>query len=143
MALLVPDDLWLVIGLLLPPERAKPKGGRLRALGRAALARVLFVLRAGIQWRKASAELGCCGKTCWRRLGAWHAAGVWTRLHRALLERLHDAGASDWSRAALNSAGVATEKGRAEVGPTRQTAAGPAPSAALSQTPAARCSAAR
>jgi transposase len=34
------------------------------------------------------AEIGCSGMTCWRRLRDWHAAGVWTRLHRTLLERL-------------------------------------------------------
>ncbi len=28
MALPVPDNVWLVIKSLLPPERAKPKGGR-------------------------------------------------------------------------------------------------------------------
>ncbi len=38
MALLVPDDLWQAIEPLLPPGRAKPKGGRPRAPDRSALA---------------------------------------------------------------------------------------------------------
>ena len=49
MALLVPDDLWLAIEPLLPPERPKPKGGRPRAADRAALAGILFVLRTAGQ----------------------------------------------------------------------------------------------
>ena len=143
MALLVPDDLWQAIKPLLPPGRAKPKGGRPRAPDRAALAGILFVLRTGIQWHEVPAELGCCGKTCWRRLGEWHAAGVWTGLHRVLLERLGDAGQLDWSRAALDSASLAAKKGALKSVPTRRTAAGPARSATLSSTPVARRSASR
>ncbi len=141
MALLVPDDLWRVIEPLLPPRRLKPKGGRPRAPDRSALAGILFVLRTGIQWHEVPAELGCCGKTCWRRLGEWHAAGVWTRLHRVLLERLNDAGQLDWSRAALDSASLAAKKGPPKSARTRRTAAGPARSATSSRTPAARRSA--
>ena len=70
MALLVPDDLWLAIEPLLPSQRPKPKGGRPRVRDRSALAGILFVLRTGIQWQEVPAEPGCCGKTCWRRLGA-------------------------------------------------------------------------
>ena len=143
MALLVPDDLWRTIEPLLPPDRAKPKGGRPRASDRSALAGILFVLRTGLQWHEVPAELGCCGKTCWRRLGEWHAAGVWTRLHRVLLERLHDAGELDWSRAALDSASLAAKKGVRRSGPTRRTAAGRAPSATLSPMPVGRRSASR
>ncbi len=109
MVLLVPDDLWLMIEPLLPPERAKPKGGRPRAPDRAALAGILFVLRTGIQWREVPAELGCCGETCWRRLAGWHAAGVWAGLHRTLLERLNDARQLNWSRAALDSVSIGVQ----------------------------------
>jgi hypothetical protein len=56
----------------------------------------LFVLRTGIQWRDVPAEMGCSGKTCWRRLVEWHAAGVWAALHRVLLERLHG-GPTAWT----------------------------------------------
>ena len=141
MALLVPDDLWQAIKPLLPPVRAKPKGGRPRAPDRSALAGILFVLRTGIQWHEVPAELGCCGKTCWRRLGEWHAAGVWTRLHRVLLERLNDAGQLDWSRAALDSASLAAKKGAPKSVPTQRIAAGQARNGTSSRTPAARRSA--
>ena len=138
MTLLVPDDLWTMIEPLLPSGQPKPKGGRPRASDRAALGGILFVLRTGIQWHEVPIELGCCGKTCWRRLGEWHAAGVWAGLHRALLERLHDAGALDWRRAALDSASLPAKKRVGRSGPTRRTAAGQAQSATWSRTPAAR-----
>jgi transposase len=66
---------------------------------RAALTGIVFVLKTGIQWEDLPAEMGCgSGMTCWRRLRDWQAAGVWARLHRVLLERLHGAGKLDWSR---------------------------------------------
>ncbi|MFC0386012.1 transposase [Muricoccus vinaceus] len=76
MALLVPDDLWSVLEPLLPRDRPKPNGGWPRAPEWAALTSILFVLRMGIQWHGVPTELGCCGKTCWRKLGEWHAVGV-------------------------------------------------------------------
>ena len=141
MALLVADDLWSVVEPLLPRERPKPRGGRPRAPNRAALAGILFVLRTGIQWHEVPTELGCCGKTCWRRLGEWHAAGVWARLHRILLERLQDAGALDWSRAALDSASLPAKRGAKRSGRTRRIVASRARSATSSRMPAARRSA--
>jgi transposase len=143
MALLVPDDLWTMIEPLLPPEMPKPKGGRPRAPDRAALAGILFVLRTGIQWHEVPTELGCCGKTCWRRLGEWHAAGVWGRLHRVLLERLHDAGALDWHRAALDSASLPAKRGVMRSALTRRTVVGRARSVTSSPTARARRSASR
>ncbi len=114
--LLVPDDLWLMIEPLLPPERAKPKGGRPRAPDRAALAGILFVLRTGIQWREVPAELGCCGKTCWRRLAGWHAAGVWAGLHRTLLERLNGRATAGLEPRRPRQRQPVGKKGGAEVG---------------------------
>ena len=82
MDALVPDDLWAVIEPLLPSEPEKPKGGRPRASDRAALAGIILVLRTGMQWKHLPrSDVGCSGKTSWRRLGAWQAAGVWAALH--------------------------------------------------------------
>ena len=104
---LVPDDLWAVIAPLLRPARPRPKGGRPPIPDRAALTGILFVLRTGLPWEYLPQEMGCgSGMSCWRRLRDWQAAGVWARLHHALLERLHAAGQIDWSRASLDSASV-------------------------------------
>ena len=142
MDALVPDDLWSVIAPLLPPEPEKPKGGRPRALDRAALAGIVLVLRTGMQWKHLPrSAVGCSGKTSWRRLGAWQAAGVWAALHRVLLERLHDADALDWSRAAVDSASLPAKRGARPRGRTQRTGASWAPSAISSSTPAVRRSA--
>jgi len=138
---LVPDDLWAAVSPLLPPEPRKPRGGRPRAPDRAALAGIIFVLRTGIQWRDVPAEMGCSGKTCWRRLVEWHAAGVWAALHRVLLERLRGADRLDWRRASLDSASVRATRGARRPGPTRRTAARRAPSATSWSTARARRSA--
>ena len=106
---LVTDELWTVVEPLLPKQPPKPKGGRPRANDRAALTGILFVLKTGIPWEMLPQEMGCgSGMTCWRRLKEWHrAGGVWERLHRALLDRLGEAGRIDWSRASLDCANVA------------------------------------
>ncbi|MDJ0391702.1 IS5 family transposase [Roseomonas sp. E05] len=115
---LVPDDLWAAIKPLLPPERPKPQGGRPRLPDRAALTGIVFVLTTGTAWERLPVEMGCgSGMTCWRRLRDWQAAGVWSRLHKVLLERLQAAEALDWSRAALDSASIGAKRGGAAVGP--------------------------
>lgn len=132
--LLVTDELWAVLAPLLPPEPPKPKGGRPRCDDRVALGGIIFVLRSGIPWEMLPRELGCSGMTCWRRLRDWQEAGVWTRLHRVLLERLSDAGHLDWSRASLDSASVAAKRGVPRQGRTQRIAANRARSAMLWST---------
>lgn len=72
---------------------------------RAALTGTLFVLKTGLPWEYLPAEMGRgCGLSCWRRRRhEWQQAGVWSALHRALLEHLDPAGQTDWSRASLDS----------------------------------------
>src|SRR3712207_5881939 len=124
------DALWEVIAPLLPPEPPKPKGGRPRIDDRAALTGILFVLRSGIPWELLPQEMGCgSGMTCWRRLRDWPVAGVWDRIHRVLLDRLGAREASDWSRAALDSASIPAKTGDPRPDPTRRTAANRARSA--------------
>ena len=109
---LVSEGLWEVIGPLLPAESPKPKGGRPRIPDRAVLAGIVYVLKSGVPWRMLPKELGCgSGVTCWRRLRDWQRAGVWSRLHRVLLDELGKAGLIDWSRACLDSASVAAKRG--------------------------------
>ena len=138
---LVTDALWSAIAPLLPPEPPKSKGGRPRCDDRCALAGIVFVLCSGTAWEMLPRQFGCSGMTCWRRLRDWQAAGVWARLHRVLLEQLNDAGALDWSRAALDSASVPAKRGARRLAPTRPTAASRARSATSSSTPTARRSA--
>src|SRR3712207_245354 len=118
------NALWEVIAPLLPSEPPKPKGGRPRVPDRACLTGILFVLKSGIPWELLPQELGCgSGVTCWRRLRDWQAAGVWDRLHRALLDRLGEADQIDWSRASLDAASVPAKRGASKPAATRRIAA--------------------
>lgn len=127
---LVPDDLWTRIEPLLPEEPPKPKGGRPRIADRACLTGIIFVLKSGIAWELLPAEMGCgSGMTCWRRLRAWQEAGVWDRLHRALLDELGAADQIDWDRACLDSASIPAQKGAPRPVPVRRIAANRAPNA--------------
>jgi transposase len=132
---LVSDELWEAVEPLLPRQRPSPKGGRPRVPDRACLAGIIFVLRSGIPWSMLPAELGCgSGITCWRRLVAWQAAGVWRRLHAKLLDWLGDADRLDWSRASLDSASVPAKKGDPRPARIRRIAANRARSAIWSST---------
>src|SRR5438477_13211160 len=102
---LLDNGLWKIIEPLLPKhKRRKHHPGRKPLDDRKALTGILFVLKTGIPWEDLPAEMGCgSGMTCWRRLHAWQQAGVWFRLHQALLSKLDDADKIDWSRAAADS----------------------------------------
>ena len=118
---LVTDELWEAIAPLLPPEPPKPKGGRPRVSDRAALTGIHFVLRSDVPWEMLPQEIGCgSGMTCWRRLRDWQQAGVWEKLHHALLHTLGLADKIDWSRAALDSTSVSVPKGGRKQAPTRR-----------------------
>lgn len=120
---LVSDDLWEGIAPLLLGERPKPNGGHPRCDDRLAVGGIIFVLRSGVPWEMMPREFGCSGMTCCRRLRDGQTAGVWTRLHRVLLERLSDAGQLDWSRASLDSTAVAAKKGMLRQARTQRIAA--------------------
>ena len=135
---LVSDALWERVAPLLPPEPPKPKGGRPRMPDRACLSGIIFVLRTGIPWEYLPQELGCgSGMTCWRRLRDWQQAGVWERLHRALLDELGLADAIDWERACIDSARIPAKKGGRKPGQIPRTARNRARSAILFATDAA------
>lgn len=106
---LVSDELWAVVQPLLPapkPRRFRYPG-RKRVDDRKALTGILLVLKSGIPWEMLPQEMDCgSGMTCWRRLQEWQAAGVWPRLHEALLSRLQGAHGLDWSRACVDSGSV-------------------------------------
>ena len=135
---LVPDELWDTIEPLLPEEPPKPKGGRPRVPDRACLTGIVFVLKTGLPWEMLPQELGCgSGMTCWRRLRDWQAAGVWDRLHRALLDRLGAADQIDWERVCVDSASVPAKRGAKRPAQTRRIARNRARSAILWSTGAA------
>ena len=127
---LLPDELCAEIAPLIPPDPARPKGGRPPVEAREALIGILFVLDTAIPWERLPFEVaGCSGMTCWRRLRAWQDAGLWDRLHRHMLDRLNLAGEIDWSRASVDSSSVAAKRGATRSARTRLTVANRARSA--------------
>ncbi len=65
--------------------------------------------------------------TCWRRLRDWNEAGVWQRLHEALLAELNAAARLDWSRAVVDSSHVRAPKGGSRRARRQSTGDWPAP----------------
>ena len=135
------DALWALIEPLLPA----PKPRRFRFPGRkpvpdrAALTGILFVLQSGIPWERLPSEMGCgSGMTCWRRLRDWQAAGVWARIHLVLLEKLHQAGQIDWSRALVDSRSLRAVGGASTPARAPWTGGSLAPNTTSSPTAAAR-----
>src|SRR5918994_7921837 len=121
------DALWTLIAPLLPERPLRPKGGRPPLDDRRALEGIVFVLRTGIPWASLPKAMGLgSGMTCWRRLRDWQAAGVFERLHRALLDRFGKANAIDFGRCSLDSASFPAKKGANASARTRPTAASPA-----------------
>ncbi|MFD6967930.1 IS5 family transposase [Streptomyces sp. NPDC059949] len=118
---LVPEGLWERVAPLLPPapERRRRHPGRLRVPDRTALAGIMYVLRTGVAWRDAPGEtVGCSGVTAWRRLRDWTEAGVWPRLHAALLTELRRADLLDLGDCAVDGSHVRALEGGDHVGPS-------------------------
>jgi transposase len=112
--ILVDDALWAQIEPLLPNRRSRRRryAGRKPIPDRAALTGILFVLRSGIPWNMLPKEMGCgSGSACWRRLARWQRAGVWKKLHAALLAALHERGQLDLERAIVDSASLRALRG--------------------------------
>lgn len=109
----ISSELWVALEPLIPKFTPSPKGGRRRTIDdRAALNGILYVLQTGIPWEELPQELGFgSGMTCWQRLRDWQDAGVWERLHLAMLRRLREHGQIDWERASLDGAGVSSSRG--------------------------------
>ena len=137
---MVPDGLWERIEPLLPqrPRRLR-NPGRKPLPDRRVLCGILFVLYTGIQWEFLPQELGFgSGMTCWRRLAAWHHAGVWQRLHELLLAELRGADKLDWSKAVIGGSHLRAMKGGPK--PARARSTVPRPARNTTSSPKARAS---
>ncbi len=104
---LVPDELWGLVEPLLPAFALHPQGGGTApADERAVFAAVVFVLTSGCAWRLLPPSFDVTVPTAHRRFTAWTEAGLWRRLHRAVLDELGGQGLIDWSRAVIDAASV-------------------------------------
>ena len=106
---LLDDELWSLIEPLLPPPKPRrfKYPGRKPLSPRKVLTGILFVLKTGIPWEDLPREMGCgSGMSCWRYLQRWQQAGVWNKVHKALLDRLRADEQIDLSMAVVDSSHV-------------------------------------
>ena len=108
----MPDGLWEIVEPLIPPQRERPQGGGTRYVeDRAVFTAIVDVLTTGCAWRHLPPGCGVSKATAHRRFAAWTEAGLWRRLHRAVLDRLGAQAAIDWSRAVVDAVSVRAKRG--------------------------------
>ncbi|MFF4517913.1 IS5 family transposase [Streptomyces mirabilis] len=109
---LVPDELWVLVAPLLPPFMPRPQGGGTAPCDeRAVFTAVVYVLTSGCAWRYLPPTFGTSPATAHRRFTAWTEAGLWRRLHRAVLDELGARGELDWTSAIIDAASVRAKRG--------------------------------
>jgi transposase len=90
----------------------RPQGGGTTPVDdRAVFTAIVFVFTSGCAWRYLPPSFGVTVATAHRRFTDWTKAGLWRRLHRAVLDELGSQGLIDWSRAVLYGASVRAKKG--------------------------------
>jgi transposase len=134
---LVDDQLWQIVGPLLPSPnpRRKRHPGRKPLDNRTVLSGILFVLKTGIAWEDFPCEMGCCGMTLLNRLRDWQKAGVWEAMHRLMLDKLRAEEEIDFSRVIVDSASVRAMHGGKKPDQAPWTAGKAAPNTTWRQTP--------
>lgn len=135
--LLVPDELWAIVEPLLPRHPYVPGVGKPRVDDRVCFTGILFLLKTGIPWEDFPQEMGCCGMTLHNRMTEWTRAGVWPKLHAALLARLREAGELDFSRVIVDSSSVRAVHGGKKRAPAPSTGEKTGRSTTSWSTPAA------
>ena len=109
---LVPDELWALAEPLIPQFTPRPQGGGTTPVDdRTVFTAVVFVLTSGCAWRYLPPSFGVTVPTAHRRFSEWTKAGLWRRLHRAVLDELGSKGMIDWSRAVCDGASVRAKRG--------------------------------
>ncbi|GAB3116879.1 hypothetical protein GCM10027160_26540 [Streptomyces calidiresistens] len=116
---IVPDDLWEPVEPLLPCERVRPQGGGTRNTpDEAVFAAIAYVLNSGCAWRHLPLCFGIPGSTAHRRFPIRPRAGMWARLHRAVLDQLAAAELLDLPRVLIDTARARVKKGGEHPGPS-------------------------
>nr|WP_246096384.1 IS5 family transposase [Streptomyces botrytidirepellens] len=115
---LVPDELRELVEPMLPSFAARPQGGGTGPCDeRAVFTAVVYGLTSGCAWRHLPPTFGTSPATAHRRFTVWTEAGLWRRLHRAVLDELGARGEVDWTSAIVDAASVRAKKGGSLTGP--------------------------
>ncbi len=79
---------------------------------------IVYVLVSGCAWRALPPCFGVSKSSAHRRFVIWTRAGVWGRLHEAVLDRIDECGLLDLTRVVLDSAHKRAKKGDELTGPS-------------------------
>lgn len=72
---LVPDELWVLVGPLVPEFGSRPQGGGTAPLpARAVFTAIVYVLTSGCVWRDLPSSFGVPFQTAHRRFSQWTKA---------------------------------------------------------------------
>jgi transposase len=92
----VPDDLWVEIETLIPPQPPpRYRGGRKRANDRNLLDAMLYILWTGAPWRAMPKEFGP-HQTVYDRFVEWQRGGVFEDIWRRCLHLYDHKQGIDW-----------------------------------------------
>jgi transposase len=123
----IPDDLWVKIQPLLPPEKLPGTPGRPAVPFRKVLDGILYVLRTGCQWKAVPKEFGS-GSTCHKRFQEWERMGVFAKLWEIVISEYDELRGIRWQFQALDSMTVKAPLGGRRRVRTPRIGANPAPS---------------
>ncbi|MCI0477042.1 MAG: IS5 family transposase [Anaerolineales bacterium] len=108
--------MWERIEPLIPPERAKPKGGRPRNDNRKMMEAIFYVLRTGIQWKALPRSIAA-GSSAHDRFQEWLKAGVFHRMWQAGLVTYDQVKQIEWEWQSMDGVMTKAPLGGAATGP--------------------------
>jgi putative transposase len=114
----VPNQLWLLMEHLLPPDKPKGTVGRPALRNRQVLDGTLrvYVLRTGCQWKSLDKDWFGASSSLHARFQAWQRQGVWAKLFQLLLRYYDKVKHIQWRWQALDSKSVAAPLGGEKTG---------------------------
>ena len=109
---LVPDELWELVEPLIPGFAPRPQGGGTAPVDdRAVFTAIVYVLTSGCAWRHLPPSFGVAVPDRASAVHEWTKAGLWRRLHHAVLDGLGSHGQLDWTRRSWTAPRVRAKKG--------------------------------
>ncbi|ONI91734.1 hypothetical protein ALI22I_07660 [Saccharothrix sp. ALI-22-I] len=104
---LVSDDMWtLVVQPLVPLIPPDPQDGAPEPVSdQAVFTAIVFILTSGCRWQNLPPAFNLPAPMVYRRFTQWTDAGLWQRLHQAVVDLGGECGA-DWSRTIRDLAAV-------------------------------------
>jgi putative transposase len=106
----VPDELWDEIRTILPKEKPPKTVGRPIIPFRKVLDGILYILKAGCQWKMLPSEYGS-SSTCHRRFQEWVKLGIFKKAWIRLLEIYDDLIGIKWTWQSLDSISIKSPLG--------------------------------